>query len=1037
VTAWTVMLRGIRYRAGRSLVVLVLATAATAAVVLAPAYGRAARQSVLTDGLAAAPANGTSLAVGADGTASGAPGSTTDARGVPGSPTDAPAAAGSIADARAAVGAALDRHPVLGRLLGPPVGGVDTEAVLGGREPLATRLAYRDGVCEHLTVVAGACPVDAGEVLVSERTATAHGIEVGQRVPVRVGDGAGRRQRSFVVAGVYVPTDTAAEYWGRTAYFTGGPATEAAAERVDAVFTTAEDDVRAGGSATVALRLEYPLRTGDVRLDDLRPLGVELGSFGLALRAVDLDLDQALTATLDDIDADQRAIGRTVPVIAVPLVLLCWFVLFLLVASLTEERGPEVALAKLRGYPAGRAARFGLGEVLLLVVLAAPLGVLLGLGLVELAARSVLAEGSHVELRWPVLGAAAGALAAAGGAALLAGRATLRQPVLQLLRRVPARSNWRAGVAEGAVVALAGASLFAAAADRAAPLALLAPALLAVLAGVVAARLLGLWSRLRLAIARRRGQVPALLSAAQLARRPAAQRVVVVVTVALALLSFAATAWDVAATARRERADDTVGADRVYTVTAAHPQALASAVNRADPDGRSMAVVRSSVPYGGGQVELVGVQAQLLPAVARWRGLDGAGVQRLAETLRPALPEPLRVRDRIEVDADAGGLGAVPVRLGVVVSAPGEPPRTVPLGLLAQGPRTYRGAAPECRPGCRLLGLALGRGASGSTAYQATLAVRGIRSGGADLDARFADPQAWRPAARDLVGRVTIAPGAALSVSVTSADQREVLIRYGDTPAILPAVLAGAAPADDPVAAEFDFPGFAEQPQPFTVTASTARLPRAGPHGLLFDLDYAVRVAEHTASLADSTQLRYEVWAGPAAPADLGARLAAEGLRVLRTESVAGVRDQLSRRAPALGLWLYLLAAAAAVALAVGVVVLTAYIGVDARLYELAALRVAGVRRALLRQGLLREYGVLLGMPLAVGFAVGAVGALLMLPGIPLVTVDQPAGDIAWRPGPGALPLAVAASLAGLLVTIAVVLRMLHRASPERLREGA
>ncbi|HET8662551.1 MAG TPA: hypothetical protein VFM55_26715 [Micromonosporaceae bacterium] len=1020
MTAWTVMLRGIRYRAGRSLVVLVLAAVATTAAVLAPAYGRAARQSVLTDGLAAAPANGTSLAVGATGTASGAP-----------------AAHGSTEDARAAVSAALDRHPVLARLLGPPVGGVDAEAALGDREPLATRLAYRDGVCEHLTLVAGACPVDAGEVLVSERTAAAHELAVGQRVPVRVGDGAGRQQRSFVVTGVYVPKDTAAAYWGRTAYFTGGTATEAGAERVDAVFTTAEDDVRAGGSATVALRLEYPLRTRDVHLDDLRQLGAELGSFGLALRAADLDLDQALTATLEDIDADQRAIGRTVPVIAVPLVLLCWFVLFLLVASLTEERGPEVALAELRGYPAGRSARFGLGEVLLLVVLAAPLGVLLGLGLVELTARLAFAEGSHVELRWPVLAAAAGALAAAGGAALLAGRATLRQPVLQLLRRVPARSDWRAGVAEGAVVALAGASLFAAAADRAAPLALLAPALLAVLAGVVAARLLGLWSRLRLALARRRGRVPALLSAAQLARRPAVQRVVVVVTVAVALLSFAATAWDVAATARRERADDTVGADRVYTVTAAHPQALADAVSQADPRGRSMAVVRSSVPYGGGRVELVGVQAQLLPAVARWRGLDGAGVQRMAAALRPALPEPLQVRDRIEVDADAGGLGAVPVRLGAVISAPGEPPRTVPLGLLGQGPRTYRGAAPECRTGCRLLGLALGRGVSGGTVYQVTLAVRGIRSGGADLDTRFADPQAWRPAAGEPPGRVTTRPGAALSVSVTSDDQREVLIQYGDTPAILPAVLAGAAPADDPAAAEFDFPGFAEQPQPFTVAASAVRLPRAGTHGLLFDLDYAVRVAEHTASLADSTQLRYEVWAGPDAPADLGARLSAEGLQVLRTESVAGVRDQLSRRAPALGLRLYLLAAAAAVALAVGVVVLTAYIGADGRLYELAALRVAGVRRTLLRRGLLQEYSALLGMPLAVGFAVGAAGAVLMLPGIPLVTVDRPAGDIAWRPGPGALPLAVAASLAGLLVTLAVVLRMVRRATPDRLREGA
>ena len=58
----------------------------------------------------------------------------------------------------------------------------------------------------------------------------------------------------------------------------------------------------------------------------------------------------------------------------------------------------------------------------------------------------------------------------------LTGRRTLARPVLALLRRVPERVGWRAGVAEGAVVALAGASLFAASSDRGSPLALLAPA---------------------------------------------------------------------------------------------------------------------------------------------------------------------------------------------------------------------------------------------------------------------------------------------------------------------------------------------------------------------------------------------------------------------------------------------------------------------------------------------------------------------------------------------------------------------------------
>src|SRR6185503_622154 len=55
VTGWTVVLRGIRYRAGRSLAVLLLATIATAATVLAPGYARAASESVPQHGLAGRP----------------------------------------------------------------------------------------------------------------------------------------------------------------------------------------------------------------------------------------------------------------------------------------------------------------------------------------------------------------------------------------------------------------------------------------------------------------------------------------------------------------------------------------------------------------------------------------------------------------------------------------------------------------------------------------------------------------------------------------------------------------------------------------------------------------------------------------------------------------------------------------------------------------------------------------------------------------------------------------------------------------------
>jgi putative ABC transport system permease protein len=1010
VTGWTVVLRGIRHRAGRSTVVALLAAVAVAAAVLAPGFGRAAQQSVLTDGLILAAPVATGVTVSASGTAGAAP-----------------AAHELTGDTRLLVERTLAQAPVLDRVLGPAVGGVDTDTLVrGGSEPVAARLAYRDGACDHLEVVAGTCPLEGGDVLVSVRTAEEFGLAPGDTVTVVHA----RTTQRMGVAGLYQPRDESAPYWGRTVYFTHGgfdPAT--GAPRTDAIFTRAETDVQADPDAVVNLSFFHPLDTHAVRLDDLPALRADLQALHNAVRVADLGLDTALPAILDDVAADQAAIGRTAPIAAIPLLMLAWFVLFLLVSTLTEERSRELALAKLRGFPAGRAARFGLGEVLLLIVAAAPAGVALGLGVVELASRIALADGTHVEVRPPVFVAAAVALGAVVLAALLAGRATLRQPVLALLRRVPERRGWRAGAVEGVVVALAGASLFAAVSDRTSPLALLAPALLAVVAGVATARLVGLWSALRLRLARRRGTIPGLLSAAQLSRRPGGRRIVVVVTVAVALVSFGAVAWDLAAQARHDHAVDAVGADQVYSVVADHPAALLAAVRSAAPAGEAMAVVRSSGQYAGEPVELLGVQAPVLAGVAQWRGYDRAG--ELADALRPPVREPLPVAGDIEVRARVTDLADEPVRLTALVAVPGEPPRAVSLGTLRGDATGYSADLPECAGGqCRLLGLGLGRAAAAGP-FAATVTVGAIRSGGETLVDDFSDPEGWAVDA----GEAEVVPGPALRIEVAGGTGGDVTVDYRDSAEALPVVLAGPAPADDPAATVFDFPGFGERPEPFTVVDTAARLPRVGQRGLLFDLEYAIRSAERTVALSDSP-LTYEVWAGPAAPPDLAQRLTAAGVSVRGVESLDGTLAQLGRRAPALGLWLYLLAAGVAVALALGVVSLSSRVGVEHRLYELAALRVAGVRAGLLRRGLLREYAALIGWPLLVGAGAGLVSALVMLPGIPLVEVGVLTTVPAYQPGPGALAMALAVTGAGLLLAAVRALRLPHRATAERLREG-
>jgi hypothetical protein len=55
-----------------------------------------------------------------------------------------------------------------------------------------------------------------------------------------------------------------------------------------------------------------------------------------------------------------------------------WLLLFLAVRDAAEARGPEIALAKLRGYGPWRSIVFGLSESVLLLGLALPVGVLAG-----------------------------------------------------------------------------------------------------------------------------------------------------------------------------------------------------------------------------------------------------------------------------------------------------------------------------------------------------------------------------------------------------------------------------------------------------------------------------------------------------------------------------------------------------------------------------------------------------------------------------------------------------------------------------------
>jgi putative ABC transport system permease protein len=1026
VSGLVVALRGIRSRFVRSILVVLLSTVAIAAAVLVPLYSSAAAQSVLTDTVAAAPP----IVAGLNARSAAPP----IVAGLQGR-DDAPKAL-HAKQVQAAIDGALAGTPAVAAVLGPPQGTTGDLVNLVVKTKNQGRLVFRPGVCEHLTITEGHCP-GAGELMVSDRTATALGLRVGETVPVTADGGATRAYAgerptvnpTFTVVGVYRIGDPTDPYWETTGFFRGAPTNilEDGTHIVDEAFTGGEDAVLAIPHGRPFVTVDYPLVAEKVRLADVPELTHELEALSERNEVDQVALMIGLLPSLRDAEKQRAAITAGVPTVALPLVVLCWFVLFLVIAAVTDDRRAEIAVGKLRGLSVGGITRFAIGEPLLLIAVAAPLGVLLGIGLTKLAAGAFLAPGVDVQVGWPAYAVGLGALVGAVVAAVLGARQTVRATIASLLRRVPHRSGRRTAVVEAIVAALAVAALYQllfGGEGQRATLGYAAPALVALLAGLLTGRLLTLVARRRLASATRRGRLPAMLAAAQVGRRPESARLVAVLTVALALLTFAATIWDVSSANRTRTANADLGADRVYVVTASEPGAVRAAVERIDPTGKQlMAVVRTRQSYASDYVELVGVQTDRLAAVARFPDKTTAQVAALAADLgdRGAPPVPLHP-GRVVVRATVTKLtqtAATPMGLGIVVGEPGAAPRAIDLGRLKTGSSSYAGDL-TCVADCRLLGLQVRRFGGDNTPGAATVTVDGIEIDGKPLDASLSKADAWRPVASPPVGQTltVTADDAGLTLDMTSESSSDVVAQYADVVKDAPVALAGPAPADDKDASEFSFPMLGKAPDDVRVVDRVALLPRVGDRAMLFDGTALVSRAERSAGLL-LDDLSYEVWATDAAPADLGARLAAEGTPVTLTESRSTRLAQLGRAAPALALRLYLFAGLVGLLLALGALVLDAGVTAPWRREQARGLRVTGVPARVLRGMANRENLMVLGFPVVAGIVAGVGGAALVLPAIALVSIDG--SNQAYRLGgwwlPGSLLfLVVALAIAGLVL---------------------
>jgi len=995
------VLAALRARRAQTWTVLALAVIAVAGAVGAPWYVLASARSATANEVSAAPTQERAVSVSHDTRLGGG---------------DTPA--GALADLRSAVEHAFqvpDGHPVLSLY---QLGDASLPHGL-----LALQVAYRDGVCAHLTL-AGACPRAVNEVAVSRRTAELTGLDVGGVLTVapRLINGS----MALQVVGVY-DVDVHEAYWAGSP-LVNVPPDGAGNPLGDPVFTVLDTFAAQPGLAAPTVR--YDLAVPEPVLRGGSDLAARLDAAAYELHQQGLNLDTQVRALVDRIARDQGSVRVGVVAGAAQLLALCWFALYLAGRYTARDRRGDVALLKLRGAGRRRILRLIAGQA------AAPVlaGVVPGAALGYLAARSLAGpvDDPSTVREAAALSAVALAVAVLGAlvALIVAELGTLRAPVAVLLRRIPPRRHgfrlgrWGstritgAGVADLVLVAVAVAGVYQARAQggTAAPgLALLAPGLVALALALLLARLVGRVAGRVGGWGLRTGRLRVALGALQVARRPGTDRVFALLVIAVAVLGTAADGWSAGAAARTDRAAVDLGAPRVLTVRARNQEHLLGAVRAADPGGRSAMAVVVSTSGSQGSPPTLAVDSERLARVASWRPEYGPAAA-ITAALRPTVPPALAVSGAavtVEAGADAPDLqlsATVENRVTGVATR-------LTFGPLAPGRATYRAALSGCTSGdgCRLVSLQVSgpTGPGGNLTPPkpgGTVTVYGLGQLGPNRPVAtgsvLGDVRRWRPVVASAGMGLTIAshPGV-LTLTVSTAqvpDRQRADLRafVADSPVPVPAILAGPPPsawaATDPVLSPFG-----GSTVPVRVVRTVPVLPMLGTRGVLLDLESAIRGAG-TGGAGTTLQ----VWLTRDAPPSIVDGLRKAGLIVLSDDSAPAREARLAGEGPAASQRFQLLTALLGLLLAAAAVTVAAAVERTPRATELADLRTQGLPARTARAVASRGYAVLTVLGVLAGLLATVVAQWLADVRLPLfvdswATLPPPGG-----PRPGALLLA-------------------------------
>lgn len=923
------------------------------------------------------------------------------------------------------------------------------EVLPGERTDPVGELVWRSDQCDHLEFTAGACPTATGEIAVSPADVDIFGFDVGETVHV---PGAAQPDGrapvlDLKVVGVYrqVPSD----YWfgqsitGRSGVVSLDPPQVI---QHDVWLTPREtfesDGTRPDARSSSAGFLIDQVAVGVDQLLELGPVIDDLAHAEPELGVTPANVVSGLPGLADDVQGQIDQSRVTVPLLMAQLCLLAVVVLWLVLLAITEQRRPEVALARLRGRGRRGARWLLLAELLPITLLALVPGAVLAV-LANWFARRVLLPGSvPFELGWPFLAALVLAGIVLAGVTAMAVSRVAREPVERLLRRVPPRTaGWALGATEAVIIAGAGGIVVVfATGGLDGPIALAAPGLLAIVVGLVLAHLTtptaALLGRRRL----RRGTVRAGVSLLDAARSPATRRIIAIVTLASALAVFSADALVVGGRNRVTAAQQEAGAARVVEVRGNELAQLRAAIDEVDPDGKQLTPVVRVLPPGEQAIGTLAVVASSFRDIALFPG--GTASEAVWGKLTPPDVEPIDlVADELSLDVDDSTLvshrtdgESHPVTIGLdLVNRRGETLHTT-FGVLPEGPADHRRFTQRvsCTEGCHVTGVWASTLPSASLEGAVTLRNLTQRPSGEVVPLGPADE--WTP--YDVREDGTVTPSSNtpddLTVTFDGRGATPMTMQQRWLPTIVPALVAGPLPPSA-VGNRFQLAGLDGELQQAAQVGTLPRVPASPANTFVADLDSLQR--GHSVLATD----QLEIWFADDDPALLDrvrTALDEQGLAISSTTTLADVRRGYDASAAAWSLQLAAVVGGVALLIALLVLVVSAVSGWRFRTRDFAALRMSGVPRASIRAMAVAAQlpAVLVGV--VAGGISGVVGAQLAMPIVPLFATAPEVStlnlDTAWW----AVLVAVLAALAVLGTGSVLIGRALAaRSELRRLRE--